>query len=134
MLIDVNLNIIKTLPKTFKVAKQELRPPKFSAIHIHFPPSSRVIDDISKQKNVPSLTKLTRSFSQMRLSLRYQVTLTSVELLISTRSLVRVPTLTDKSFKRLMNIGGLSPNERSSTSSSMSFSANSPVSVFAYSV
>lgn len=119
------------LPKTFKVAKHEFLPLIFSAIHIHFPPSSRLMEEISRQKNVPSLTKLTRSFSQMRRSFLYQVTRTSVVLLISTKSLVRVPTFTEMSLSRLINVGGFSPADRSSTSSSMSFCAVSPVSVFA---
>jgi hypothetical protein len=34
---------------TLRVAKHEFLPPKFSAIHIHLPPSSSVIDEISRQ-------------------------------------------------------------------------------------
>uniref|UniRef100_A0A1A9UZC6 Uncharacterized protein n=1 Tax=Glossina austeni TaxID=7395 RepID=A0A1A9UZC6_GLOAU len=47
-------------------------------------------------------------------------TFTSVELRISTNSLVRVPTLTDKSTKRLKNMGGSSPVDLSSITSSTS--------------
>lgn len=63
-----------------------------------------------------------------------KLTCTFVELLISTINLVRVPTLIDWSLNRLKNIGGSSPNDLSSTISSISFLAELPFFESAYSV
>uniref|UniRef100_A0A1B0BT21 Uncharacterized protein n=1 Tax=Glossina palpalis gambiensis TaxID=67801 RepID=A0A1B0BT21_9MUSC len=113
-------NSIRALAKT---AILLVSPMQFLAIQQYVP--SEFVPLTASHVYVPkevgsSALAVKANISPALISFDDSFTFTSVELRISTNSLVRVPTLTDKSTKRLKNIGGSSPVDLSSITSSTS--------------